>query len=422
MATITLLGSNSGRNAGDAAILAAIMGSLSDVMGPDTAFEVPTTHPQFVDGNYSDQFRVKGISVMPWTGSIRLLGIPTFRSIARTDAVMITDGIIFDVKLFNPLFNFLITLIFLVPWAKLLGKKVICYSVGIGPLESFWGRTFARWVGNASDLIMVRDEDSLKLFREIGVQKEIHLTADAVFSNWGVPASEVERILLKNDLKTAASENRLLGVNVTRYVDMWLKKSEKVSSKESFLPSFAKVLADLKGDLGLEPIIFITQVMDADFGRKLSQFVADELKKRGCEPAEAPKVISNEVYTNHELLGVASRCRLLVGMRVHSLIIAAQSGTPVVGLVYAPKVRSFLKQLNTPEWAFELAELSPDKLKSALEEAWNQYQAIQESQQAVVIELRKRAVEAAHRVCELLRPGKLSAVSNADDNLRQAAP
>jgi len=108
IAKITLLGSNSGRNAGDAGILAAIMGALSEELDGKVYFEVPTTNPKFISKHYGSMFNVRPISVMPWTGSIRLLGIPTLRSIKRTDLTFITDGIIFDVNLFNPLFNFLI--------------------------------------------------------------------------------------------------------------------------------------------------------------------------------------------------------------------------------------------------------------------------------------------------------------------------
>ena len=94
---VTLLGSNSGRNAGDAAILAAIMHTLSRELDNKVSFEVPTTHPDFVRRNYGDKFDVKAMSVMPWTGSVRLLGIPTLASIRRTDCTLITAGIIFDI-------------------------------------------------------------------------------------------------------------------------------------------------------------------------------------------------------------------------------------------------------------------------------------------------------------------------------------
>ena len=391
---ITLLGSNSGRNAGDAAILAAIMSALSRDLGEDTQFEVPTTNPRFVEEQYGNLFNVTPINIMPWTLSIRLLGFPTLRSIWRTDATLITNGIIFDVKLFNPLFNFLITLVFLVPWAKMLGRKVICFNVGIGPLESYWGRTFARWVGNLSDLIMVRDEDSLKLFREIGVEKEIHLTADSVFLNWGASPARVTQIIRNEGLERDVEEDNLLGVNVTRYVDMWLKQNEKVGDKKSFLPILANCLARLRVENKITPLIYITQVMDVKFGEELAKLTEARIKEIGGGDWK-PGLVSNVKYNNHELLGIAANCKMLVGMRVHSLIIAAESGTPVVGLVYAPKVRSFLHQLNTPERSFELAKITEDELYNGLLDAWNNASEIEKVQQRVVAELESRAAKAS---------------------------
>lgn len=400
---ITLLGSNSGRNAGDAAILAAIMGSITKELGPDVEFEVPTTNPGFVEGNYKGQFNVKAINVMPWTGSIRFLGIPTFRSVKKSDLTFITDGIIFDINLWNPLFNFLITLVFLVPWAKLCGKKVVCYSVGIGPLNSFFGRLFAKWVGNACDLIMVRDQDSYDLFREIGVTKEIHLTADAVFANWEVPSERVDEILAEHGLVEEAAKNNLLGVNVTTYVDRWLESHQKVSSKEDFLKMLAEALVELKTQDGITPVIYITQVMDTAFGELLQDLVS-KIHQEKTGNAWKPKLIGNKVYDNHELQGVAKRFKLFVGMRLHSIIINAQAGTPVVGLVYAPKVRSFVKLFNTPEFALELAELDTEALVASLRSAWASCEQVRETQQEVVKDLQVRAKRAAELIQENYYP------------------
>lgn len=394
---ITLLGSNSGRNAGDAAILASIMHVLSEELDGKVSFEVPTTHPDFVRREYGERFNVKAISVMPWTGSIRLLGLPTFRSIRRTDLTFITDGIIFDINLFNPLFNFLITLVFLVPWARLCGKKVVCYDVGIGPLRSFWGRTFARWVGNACDLIMVRDKDSKKLFEEIGVTKEIHLTADAVFYNWGAEDQRAEELIEEAGLSQIVEENRLFGVNVTRYVDRWLGEDEKVSAKEEFLPMLSRVLLRLKCDHGIEPAIFITQVMDGDFGRRLQALLSQMYQEKSGE-TWTPAFFSNEVLNNHEILALSRRCRLYTGMRVHSLIISARAGTPVVGMVYAPKVRSFLHLLNTPAQALELSSLSEDSMYQEIVQSWGQSEELKNTQQQVARELELQAKRAAEMI------------------------
>ncbi len=402
-ASITILGSYSGRNAGDVAILASIMRALCDELGPDVRFEVPTTDPDFIRRHYGDKFQVRPISVMPWTGSIRLLGIPTLRSIRRTDLTLITDGIIFDVGLWNPLFNFLITLVFLVPWARLCGSRVACYSVGIGPLERPAGRRFARGVAEGCALLSVREEDSLRLFREIGVEQPIHQTADAVFLDWGAEPERVDEIVAAHGLDADAEAERLLGFNVTRYVDDWLPAADKLSRREGLLPAVAEGLCRLRVEHGIVPVLITTQVMDETFGQRLRQLLA-EAHRRETGESWAPALLTNSDYDNHELLGVMSRLELFTGMRLHSLILAARSGTPIVGLAYAPKVRSFLRQLGTPERSHELGELTASFVAERLLDAWNQRSSIRAAQQAVVSQLEEGAREAARLVRESCFP------------------
>src|SRR5690606_17590338 len=141
---ITLLGNNAGRNLGDMAILSSILHSLRRRL-PGVRFYVPSTNPKWTRRHYGEGFDVRALSVMPWTGSIRLLGVPTLTAFAASDVVMICDGIIFGNMLFNPAFNYLITLVLLVPLARLFGCKVVCYSCGIGPFPSAISRRLARW-------------------------------------------------------------------------------------------------------------------------------------------------------------------------------------------------------------------------------------------------------------------------------------
>lgn len=399
VARITLLGSNSGRNAGDAAILASIMGTLTREIDGEVIFEVPTTNPAFVEQSYGSMFNVKPVSIMPWTGSLRLLGIPTFRSVKRSDVTMITDGIIFDINLWNPLFNFLITLIFIAPWARLWGRKLVCYNVGIGPLNSFFGRMFAKYVGNSCDLIIVRDEDSKRLFREIGVTKEVHLLADAVFENWPAADDSVNAMIRAKGLEQPAAEKRLLGFNITRYIDHWLKSAEKVGDKSAFVEMLGRTLAALKREINVEPVVVTTQVMDADCGRELCAAASAAYRAETGENW-TPAIVTNETYSNHEILGFCTRCSLFVGMRLHSLIIAAQAGTPIVGLIYAPKVKSFLNQLETPERGLPLAELTEEVLKNEISNAWAKRSEIKSTQQRVVADLRARAKQAGRLVAE----------------------
>jgi polysaccharide pyruvyl transferase WcaK-like protein len=154
------------------------------------------------------------------------------------------------------------------------------------------------------------------------------------------------------------------------------------------------VLAKLWVERGIVPLIVITQHMDHQHGERL-QALVESAARDGAPRDRRPAILSNVDFDNHQILGVMSLCRLFVGMRLHSLIISAKAGTPVVGMVYAPKVRSFLAQLGTPELACELATMDAAGLERTLLDAWENSDNVRRTQQAVVHNLERLAVEAA---------------------------
>ena len=244
--TILLLGNNSGRNLGDAAILSAILETVTKEM-PDAQFLVPSIKPQFIDAHYGAQYNVKGINCMPWTGSLRLFGLPTVAAIARSDAALICDGIIFGKGFWNPAFNFLITLFLLLPFFKLFKCKLVCYNCGIGPFPSAVSRKAARIVMDGSDLVTLRDEDSKQLAEDIGVTQPLLVTGDSAFTNPVSSDDRAQEILEENGIPLDAP---LLGINVTVYIDSWLKPEERVAGADTLLHKIAEAAERLKEAAG----------------------------------------------------------------------------------------------------------------------------------------------------------------------------
>lgn len=375
---ITLLGSNSGRNVGDAAIMSAIVDVVSKEI-PGIEVYVPSTNPEFINKNYSAKYNVKGINVMPWTGSIRLLGIPTLWCLIKSDAALICDGIIFGKKLFNPLFNFLITLIFIAPLARLVGCKLVCYSCGIGPFPSEVSRVFARWVLNACDLVIMRENDSKKLAEEIGVTKPIEVTGDAAFIN--LVSSDVRAVEIMESEGIAADKN-FFGINITKYFDAWLEESERVADRNKFLNTLAEAINAAKVKTGFEPVVFSTQPMDEDVARRLASLID-------------AKVIDNTKYLSHDMQAVMRRCDLFMGMRFHSLILASAVECPIIGLIYAPKVRGYMRLLKSPDQAVELADVTAERLTTTIVDSWQRRREIKLAQKAIVDILKEGAYRAA---------------------------
>ena len=381
---ITLLGNNSGRNLGDMAIMSSIMESLSKRM-PNAELYVPTIKPEWVRKHYGDRYNVKAVNVMPWTLSLRLLGLPTLACLAKSDVALICDGIIFGKKLFNPAFNYLITLVFLVPLARLLGCKMVCYSTGIGPFQNKISRLFAKWTINGCDLVMMRERDSENLTKEIGVTQPVELTGDAAFIN---PVSD-DRVAVSIMRELGLDpEKPAMAINATAYLDTWLNPNERLSDPKGLLKTIAEGVkrAQEQAKDKFQPLIVCTHPMDEATCRELAAM---------CDG----KVLTNSTYLSHDIQAVIRRCGILVGMRFHSIVLASSVETPVVGLIYAPKVRGYLKLLQCEEYSLELAALNPEYLGRKLAEAWNARKELQERQRPIIGDLKEGAEHAADLLC-----------------------
>ena len=379
---ITLLGNNSGRNLGDAAILASILDIISREV-PGAQFYVPSISPGFINDNYGSPYNARGINILPWTGSIRLLGIPTLYCLARSDLALICDGIIFGRKLFSP-HNFLITLFFLVPWAKLTRCRLICYSCGIGPFPGRLSRLMARYVINSCDLVIMRDHDSKTIAEELGVRRPIEVTGDAAFLNQVADEERARQIAAAENIDTVRP---LLGINVTPYIDSWLRKDERLADKSSFLAVIAEGLALAKARddtlAHARIVLFSTSPMDEKYSHALAAQISGAV------------VMDNSRYLSHDIQCIMRKCSLFAGMRFHSLVLASAVGVPVLGLIYAPKVRSYMSLLESGEYGMELKELTPETLSDTLCRAWSRKKELADRQQKIVAGLKQGAREAA---------------------------
>jgi len=186
----------------------------------------------------------------------------------------------------------------------------------------------------------------------------------------------------------------MLGLNVTPYLDSWLKSSERVSSPQSYLETLAdsikvakKIIKEANGE---EPqcVIFSCSPMDEEFTHKYAAMIDG-------------KIIDNSKYLSHDMQAVMKLCGLLMGMRFHSLVLSSGVGVPIVGLVYAPKVRGYMRYLECEEYSVELNTITPEVLGNTLAKAWLERQALQERQQKIVRSIsegaRKASVQLADR-------------------------
>jgi polysaccharide pyruvyl transferase CsaB len=266
------------------------------------------------------------------------------KSIKNTDIFISGGGTLFQNKTSNRSFLYYIGLVGL---ALTLRKRVMIFAQGFGPLTGFINRHLIKFILNRVELITLRDQDSYDKIVALGIKRpKIELTADPAAileipdkkDSHKIPSPEGKKIvgIAIRPLKGKGSEN--LKLALAEGID-WLSK------EYDFYPVF--IPFHHPGDLELSSEVM--KLMKED-----SHLIA-----RSCQPTE--------------MLAIFSQFDLLIGMRLHSLIFAAMNKTPMLGISYDPKVKSFMKRIDQPY--LEVAEgIDLKKIKNKLDDILNNYE------------------------------------------------
>lgn len=386
--TVTLLGSSSGRNAGDAALIGAIMDDIDEAIGTGLAYEIPTIRPSYI----RDQYRnvTIPISMLPWSLSLKMLGVPTYSSIMRSDLSLIFDAVLFDRSLYNPLFNHMSTLSLFLGRARKKGKLLGCYNVGLGPVTTRAGRAMLRSILDNMDFVTVRDADSMDLVRELGVDNpHVIQTADAALTLR--PADEVRSASIIKSLGIPIEEP-LVGFNINAYLDTWVDAKKESMGREKFVAVYADGINRFLREFPANVIFISTQHHDLGITKELMSKVTAPVKKA---------ILSNTTFNHSDVKGALGRLKLMCGMRLHSCILSASMMTPTVGLVYQKKVRSFFNSLGLRECCEELVDFNPESLSTRLIRSWRERAKLRAALEKVIPEQQNEARKAARLVAAL---------------------
>jgi polysaccharide pyruvyl transferase CsaB len=212
--------------------------------------------------------------------------------------------------------------------AQAVGVPTATYAIGAGPLERGAERRSVADVLNGMVCITVRDVAAQRLLEEVGVQREIVVTADPAVLL--APDPGPCRAL---ELEPVDTSRRLVGMSVR-------EPGGAAAGLED--GTYHRILADAAD--------FVASRFEADLlfipmERQDVKHASRVIAEMGL-PDHA--TVLRRSYGPREMLRLMAELDLAVGMRLHFLIFAALNGVPIVALPYASKVTSFLERLGQP--------------------------------------------------------------------------
>lgn len=229
--------------------------------------------------------------------------------------------------------------------AKGAQKKSVIFAQGIGPL-SFTGRLIVGRTCADVDLAIVRDEQSAELLHQLLPRVDVRAAADPVFLAPEPSVETADRRLSEEGI-TAAGDLVAVVVRPSRVLD-------KIAG------DIAQMVDTLSNAHGAQ-VIFVPFQRPADVEAAVSII-------RRCRTAP---VLLGGGYDLQTMSALFKRCAAVIGMRLHSLILAARLGVPFAAVPYDPKVIALTESLRYP-----LALLQQGSGATLAEALWSQRDAL----------------------------------------------
>lgn len=387
--TLTVLGNNSGRNAGDMAILGNLLRDISEEM-QDVKFLVPTTNPAFLNRHFG-HFNMKPVPLMPWYGAIKNFGFPLWWAMLKGDAVLITDNILFDRKFYNPVFNNLASISLAAPLCKKRGIPIILYNASVGPIDFPAGENALRRVMAACPLAITRDEQTVQLLKGLDLnQSDAMVNADCALNTVTPTAARLDQIIRKENL--FQNPNGTIGFNVNAYIDNWSPGG--TLTNQNFGQVIANAIDQLIESLDVDVMFAVTQIMDLKVTRECARFIRNQDRVR---------IISNADYTFEEIAALLGQVEVHAGLRTHTLIFCAAMNTPMICIKSYPKSTGFMQTIDQGDWMIGFEDLTKENLTQIVTDAWNQREETRKRLKPIVDIEKQKARASATILKDFLR-------------------
>jgi polysaccharide pyruvyl transferase CsaB len=224
--------------------------------------------------------------------------------------------------------------------AKRAGRRAVIFAQGIGPL-GFTAKHIVRRACAHVDLAIVRDAASASLLGELLPRIEIRVGADPVFLAKAEAGASAERTL-------AAEGISGLGTLVAVVV----RPSRMLERIATEIARAVDLLSEKHG----------AQVVFVPFQRPDDVEAAVSVIRR-CRTAP---VLLGGGYDLGTMSALFGRCAAIVGMRLHSLILAAHLAVPFLAVPYDPKIAALCENLQ-----YDLPALVPGTAEEAVAKLWS---------------------------------------------------
>jgi len=267
--------------------------------------------------------------------------------------------------------------------AKKIHKTVVFGPESYGPLATDYQRQLVAKAVNASDLALVREDNSYRLLLSLGVDEKI--LSRAVDSGFA----------FDNDVVKTSSYDAAAGVKIGMTARLWYPPDGQYKYEKSLADFITYADKTHHAKVSLVPQVTSNLYSDDD-DRNAERSIA----KRVAEAGGTVNQIDDEL-SHHQLKRIYSDLDFTVGTRFHSVIFSLTSYVPCIAIEYEHKTSGIMKDLGLDDWVIKIDDVTAEKLQAMFER---------------LMQEREQYVAHLHKVL----PGYIAKADNAGTQIRQA--
>lgn len=259
------------------------------------------------------------------------------------------------------------------------GVPVACVGQGIGPLGRRSIRALTRRALAGAEVVTVRDHASAEVLRELGLDREVVVTADLAFLLPTPTEAEVAAAWQKAELGEGSRGGLVVALR------------RPTGSAGSDLPRrLGRAIAAACDEVGMPATLFpMHHGVDLPFAEEVAGAIA-----------RSPAIV-RQALSARQSLALFAGFRLAVAMRLHALVFACICGIPPVAVSYDPKIDGLMAELGlraaTSSRGFE-----EEALIHGISDTWRRREEVAGSVQARLARLREAAALNLELVLPLL--------------------
>lgn len=274
-----------------------------------------------------------------------------------------------------------------------LRRRTLVLGISVGEIWREETQALIPQVLDQVDLLTVRDAASKTKLENLGVRKTIHVMSDLALQLLPEISSQPIR---------PANQPIQIGISIRPVNERG--RSIDLSVYPTFQQEMAAIADFLAEHYGATVHFLPFQALKYGYHPTNDDYVGtlDLLRYSRCS---AQFVVHRYFESLQNLNQLISTLDLVIGMRLHSLILAAGLGVPIIAAEYDPKVRGFMKEIGQAEYSIPLGCFERGRLLPMIEAILSDQLTARKNIEAGIKHYRQRMLEVQQALVQTLAKG-----------------